>query len=230
MRPLGTVVLACAVALACAPGARALCPEPPDRVCAALASYDLVLEGTVRSERAVKGIDGFVDGYEYHVKVDEVFRGPKAPAIDVFSESVAERLELTPGRTYVLFTNRDGARGWVVTSCSLSGSLPESQGVVDEIRRVLASDESYIAGRIVKRSSSKGVPGVEVVARGDDGRTIEGTSGRDGWFRLDVPPGAYQVNVDAPDTIPFTLSYDDPTALFVPKGRCALVQFVAERE
>lgn len=230
MRPLGTVVLACAVALTRAPSALAACPEPPDRVCAALASYALVVEGTVQSERTVKGIDGFVDGYEDHVTVDDDFQGPEVRAIDVFSENAPGRLELAPGRRYVLFANRDGARGWVVTSCGLSGPLPEAQGVLDEIRRVLASDESYIAGRIVKRSSSKGVPGVEVVARRDDGREVEGTSGPDGRFRLDVPPGAYQVTVDAPDTIPFDLSYDDPNALVVEKGRCALVQFVAERE
>ena len=115
----------------------------------------------------------------------------------------------------------------LLSACSVSSPLSEASGAIREIGRLEKATGGAIDGRVLKRSSWKGLEGVRFTAQGA-GKVYEATSSQEGWFHFDVPAGHYKVTTEAPRVLPYDLSYDDPTSFEVPQGGCGLIQFVAE--
>ncbi len=207
----------------------AFCPQPPAKVCAEYFHRDLVVVGTVESQREVPDEEpGFVKGWAYRLRVRKVFKGPTVETVEIFTENASARFPLTVGGDYLLFASRrDGA--WAIDSCSLSQPLSEAQEIIRELERVMKTTGGAIDGRVVRRSSWSGLAGVSVSAV-CAGREYKATSDRNGWFHVDVRPGHCKVILDSPTIMASDVSFDDPNGFDVAPGGCGLVQFVAENE
>ncbi|HEX4825687.1 MAG TPA: carboxypeptidase-like regulatory domain-containing protein [Candidatus Polarisedimenticolaceae bacterium] len=215
--------------------AQAVCLEPTAKVCAEYAHRDLIAVVTAVSKREVPDAQdpGEVMGTMFHVRVERVLKGPAIKVDDIFTENASDRYPLEIGVRYLIFASFNAnLNTWEVTNCSLSRPFAEAAQTMKEIERVKTAKDGVIEGRVVKRSTWKGIAGVSVlvVSQIPPGMKSLATTDRGGWFHLKVPPGDYVASVDRAGVRPFDLSYDDPNGFRVPVGGCGLLQFVEENE
>lgn len=213
------------------PAALGFCPQPDPTVACEFLNSDAVFVGTVISVRAVPAHGQELDGWLYELTVEELFRGPRRNALDVFTENSSGRFPLEVARRYLLFADEVGGR-FEITNCGNSALASRSPGIVRELRKLRTPKDALVEGRV----SFSGIPdtgshaaSVRVVIRGSQG-IFETVSDREGRFRLHVPPGQYTAEVQQIPhwkITPYDLSYEKPRHFDARGGRCSGLQFVA---
>lgn len=217
MRAVGVVV---GLWLSVGP-AMAICPYPTPKACSAFFENDAVFVGTVLSQR-------YSDNDEYirfDVRVSRVLRGSVGRTAVVYTANDSGRLLWDVGKEYVVFARRQQGR---LVSGDDCGPLSDSARVAETIRRIRAlrrETAASIEGEV--RSAPPDGPGIADVAvriRGQD-RTYETKSDSRGTFRVQVPPGHYQVLVD-PKLRPSDYNWYDLNNIDLVRGQCVQLQFV----
>lgn len=115
-------------------------------VSAEFSRSELVVTGTVISERTVSGTDmpDFIGGTYYVVKVRESFRGPARNRVEIFSENSSGRFPLQKGTLHILFLySQDGSLS--ADNCGNSGRVNEKSEVLDAVRRLAIQKVSATA-------------------------------------------------------------------------------------
>lgn len=221
------------------------CFQPYPTVRCEFLNSDAVFVGTVLSVRLVppgakpsipiafSGIDGRV----YEFSVHEMFRGPHAKTIAVFTTNDDARVMLKEGETLLLFAfdphdtklASEFGTSLEIVNCGNFASASESQPAIRELRNIQVPDEAEVGGRISVQDTGAPVLGIEVVIHGA-GRSFRASSDRNGWFHVQVPPGKYSAAVGHDrlwEIVPSDLSGDDPAHFTARKGRCSPLQFLA---
>ncbi len=103
-------------------------------------SYGVVV-GHVVAEQGVPESDGYYDGVEYRVKIDEVFHGDVPQTIRLFSENSSGRFPMRIGKKYLLFIYRERDRT-MVDNCGNSRLL-EGAEALREVQRLSQRRESH---------------------------------------------------------------------------------------
>jgi hypothetical protein len=205
----------------------AVCPQPPPKACNELFKSDLVLVGRVESEQTIDEEDGMIGGWIYRVRVSRSLRGSAGATAYVYTENASARLPLTVGKKYVLFAGRNEEGRFEIDSCGNSGLVEERAGVLRALERT-ATQPSSIEGEIMQaanREGPEGIAGIRIRIDGEDRVVRLATTGPDGTFRLEVPPGTYRVRPEDEHVTEFDLSYGDADHLVVDKGQCGQVAF-----
>lgn len=210
----------------------AVCFKPNPRVCAEFFHSDAVFVGTVVAEIPVLAEEGFCEGWVYRLRARKTYRGPAQDMFEVFTGNDSARLPLDVGETYLLFASTSGGRLTIV-GCGNSAKLSEAGDAIRQLEKLMkrlksASDGevSGVVGEYVG-NDAPGVAEVVVTARGG-GKSYEGVTGKDGWFHIPVPPGAYVVSARSAKgaVVPYDLSYDDPQHVVVHKCGCTAIQLL----
>lgn len=225
-RRLQLLLLILALFLLPASPAGGACPKPAPKVCGEFFKSDAVFVGKVLSQKTAPPQADSYEGWLYRVRVSRVFRGFVGDTVEVFTENSSGRFPLDVGREYLLFATLAQGR-LVIDNCGNSGLLAEATEKIREIKRIRRVSDGVIEGHVASRQEWKGVPGIRFLVRGKE-VNYSAVTDHSGWFRITVPPGAYSVQVESARVTRFDLSYDDPAALVVRKGRCAQLQFVAD--
>jgi hypothetical protein len=223
--------LALLLAALAADPVQAVCPVPAPKACNEFFKSDAVLIGRVESERAIDEEGDFVAGWLYRVRVSRSLRGTPASSVEIFTENASARLRLSVGKDYILFASRGDAGRFDVDSCGSSGLVDAKADVIEMLKQI-PSQPSSIEGEILHagdRNGSGGIPQVRVRIEGEDGTVRLATSGADGTFRIEVPPGTYRVEPESEHLVRFDLSYGDPAHLVVEPGQCGQVALTGAR-
>lgn len=172
--------------------AAAICPGPEPKACSVFFDSDAVFVATVLSRQYVDNDENI----RFEVRASRVLRGDVGPAAAVYTSNDSGRLTWDVGREYVVFAWRRDGRLWSGADC---GPLSDPMKVADTVREIAGlqhATTSSIEGEVRSALPVRtGVPGVLVRARGN-GQAYEGTSDRQGTFRIEVPPGRYDVEID----------------------------------
>jgi hypothetical protein len=167
------------------------------------------------------------ESIRFEVRVSRVLRGEVKPKADVYTGNDSGRLNWDVGREYVVFASRRAGRLWSGDDCGPLSDPAKVAETLKEIEGLRHATTSSIEGEVLSGPPlSGGVPGVLVRARGN-GQTYEGTSDQQGKFRIEVPPGRYDVAMD--DRF---VQYDinesthGTTRLSLVAGQCGQLQFV----
>jgi hypothetical protein len=246
--PTPVAMLACA--LFCpARAAYGYCGQPSPTVRCEFLNSDAVFVGTVLSVRVVppgaepippvpiafSGIEGWV----YELSVQEMFRGPNTKAIAVFTTNDDARVMLKKGETLLLFASETDDANLIsefnsrfeIGSCGNSALASEAQAAIRQLRTMTVPDDAEVEGQVAVQSTGAPLSGIEVVIREwGGGKSFRTITDRDGWFRIQVPPGAYLAEVKSDPRwtiVPSGASADDPADFRLSKGRCAGLQFFA---
>lgn len=213
------------------PAALGFCPQPDPTVACEFLNSDAVFVGTVTSVRAVPARGEYLGGWVYTLTVEELFRGPRANTLDVFTENSSGRFPLEVAKRYLLFADEVTGR-FEITNCGNSMLVSRSPAIIRELGKLRIPKDALVEGRI----SFSGIPdtgghvaSVRVVFRGPQG-TFETVSDREGRFHLHVPPGQYTAKAQQIPhwkITPYDLSYEKPKHFDARLGRCSGLQFVA---
>jgi hypothetical protein len=167
------------------------------------------------------------ESIRFEVRVSRVLRGEVKPNADVYTGNDSGRLNWDIGREYVVFASRREGRLWSGDNCGPLSDPTKVTETLKEIEGLRLATKSSIEGEVLRGlPGSTGVPGVLVRATGN-GRTYEGKSDQQGRFRIEVPPGRYDVAVDGR-----FVQYDinelthGTTKLSLVAGQCGQFQFV----
>jgi hypothetical protein len=207
--------------LYCTSPSFAYCFQPvPTLVCEFLNSK-AVFVGTVIAVRAAppQGAAG-VDGWLYELTVQELFRGPRRKAFEVFTENSSGSFPLDVAKKYLLFADEENGR-LTITNCGNSSLESDAQEVIRDLRRLEIPKDAAIEGRISFSGipdSGAHLPGIEIIIRGN-GKTFKATSDRDGWFPGEIFSGGPADSSLGHRSIPQQLRQSEPlrcaqTALF----------------
>jgi hypothetical protein len=200
----------------------AVCPSPVPKVCSLFFDSDAVFVAKVLSRTYADNDESI----RFEVRVSRVLRGQVKPIAEVYTGNDSGRLNWDIGREYVVFASRREGRLWSGDDCGRL-SDPKVAETLKEIDGLRHATQSSIEGEVLSGLPvSSGVPGVLVRARGN-GQTYEGKSDQQGKFRIEVPPGRYDVAID--DRV---VQYDinelphGTTNLSLVAGQCGQFQFV----
>jgi hypothetical protein len=206
------------------------CFKPSPTVSCEFLNSDAVFSGKVISVRAIS--DGqFADGWYYRVRVEQHFRGPRTPVVEVYTGNDSGRFPLQTGDEYLLFART--YKGLLeIANCGNSALLSEATGAIRELEKLSIPQDACIEGRI----SFSGIPdtgshvsGVHILIKGE-GTSYNAISDRDGWFRLHLPPGKYSAEIEQIphwNIVAYDLSFADPNHFVANRGRCIGLQFLA---
>jgi len=222
---LGSVILICVTAIS----VLAVCEQPHPRVCTEFYDSAAVFSGEVMTVRdQVYSGGGPPAGWFYRVRVQQSFRGPTGPVIEVYTENSSARFPLRKGRNYLLFA-RDDEGTLTLTCCGNSDFLEKSGNAIRQIEEIKqAKLGGEIAGRIGWGDSSD-FEGVRIVAIGKNHTYVTRTDSK-GWFKMRVRVGVYKVETPDRDFWPFDLTYDDPNHVVVQPGGCPQMQFMPTQQ
>ena len=101
---------------------------------------DLVVVGTVESQRRVPAQWDSLDGIEYTVHIDQKVKGKHTGNITVFSERSEDGITLENGTRYLLFLNNDDFKHWMVNKCGNSGPVDEESAVIKQMVHLAGND------------------------------------------------------------------------------------------
>lgn len=168
--------------------------------CEAAWDSPLVFAGTVKA----------ITGRRVTFTVDEAFRGPDSPEIDLIARNTSCDYWFEAGEAYLVYAhNVPNGPGWTTGSCTRTGKLSERQ---EDLAYLRLADAEKGTSRIIGRVMHQDVPlpGVRVRAIGDQGYGV--TTGPDGRYTIYVwPHRSYEV------------VFDNPTGLVIRGGRDAIV-------
>jgi hypothetical protein len=146
-----------------------------------------VFTGTVLSQRYAK-----TWGWFYRVQVMEVFRGPVAKALIVYTGDDSNRFPLERGGEYLLFAYRRDGR-LVIDSCGNSALLSEATQSLQLIRGIASATDGEVEGWLAPETDGVDLSGIHVVIRGESDvyRVI---TDNEGYFHFPAPEGKYVVD------------------------------------
>jgi hypothetical protein len=184
---------------------------------------DAVFVATLLSQQHVDNDENI----RFELRVSRVLRGDVESAAAVYTGNDSGRLTWNVGREYVVFARRRDGRLWSGADCGPLSDPTRVAQTLKEIEGLQHTTTSSVEGEVLSALPvSTGVPGVLVRARGN-GQTYEGKSDQQGKFRIEVPPGRYDVAID--DRF---VQYDinqlqhGTQNLSLVAGQCAQFQFV----
>ncbi len=171
----------------------AVCPSPVPKACSVFFDSDAVFVATVLSRQYVDNDENI----QFEVRVSRVLRGDVKPTVVVYTGNDSGRLNWDVGREYVVFAWRRQGRLWSGDDC---GPLSDPKKIAETLREIEelqhATTSSLEGDVLTGLPPSPGVPAVIVRATGN-GQTYESKSDHQGKFRMEVPPGLYDLAVDA---------------------------------
>lgn len=215
--------LACALGVIGTPVA-ALCPSPVPKACSLFFDRDAVFVATVVSRAYVDNDESI----RFEVRVSRVLRGQVTPNAHVYTGNDSGRLSWDVGREYVVFARRREGRLWSGDDCGALSDPAKVAETLEEIEGLRHATKSSIEGEVLSGlpGLSAGVPGV-LVRAGGNGHTYEGKSDQQGKFRIEVPPGRYDLAIDA-RFVQFDVNEltHGTTKLSLVAGQCGQLQFV----
>jgi len=201
----------------------AICPSPVPKACSWFFDSDAVFVATVLSQRYVDNDENI----RFEVRVSRVLRGDVKAAAAVYTGNDSGRLTWDVGREYVVFARRRDGRLWSGADCGPLSDPTKVAETLKEIEGLQHATTSSVEGEVLSGLPVRtGVPGVLVRARGN-GHTYKGKSDQQGKFRIEVPPGRYDVTIDGP-----FVQYDinelqhGTQTLPLVVGQCVQFQFV----
>lgn len=106
-----------------------------------------VFVGKVIAESVVdRGPEG-TGGTNYIVEVQEPLRGKSPQKITIFSENSSGRFTMTKSQQYLLFIHSETVEAYPkpvfsIYNCGHSGTLPQSQKVLNEVRRLAKKSDA----------------------------------------------------------------------------------------
>jgi hypothetical protein len=201
----------------------AICPSPTPKACSLFFDNDAVFVATVLSRRYVDNDENI----RFEVRVSRVLRGDVKTTAAVYTGNDSGRLNLDVGREYVVFASRRQDRLWAGDDCGPLSDPKKIAETLKEIEELQHATTSSLEGDVLTGlPPSPGVPAVLVRATGN-GQMYQGKSDQQGKFRIQVPPGLYDLGVDAR-----FVQYDinqlqhGTTKLRLVAGQCAQFRFV----
>ena len=203
--------------------AAAVCMRPVHKACSLYFKSDAVFVANVVGRRLVED-----SNYErFDLRVSQVLRGSVQRSSPVFVGNDTGRLFWEPGKTYVVFARRVNGRLEATDGCGLLSDPGKVPDFLQQIRVVQRSRLSVIEGEILQRPpEGPGLEGVEVRAVGAS-REYRGKSDKKGYFRIQVPPGRYDVIVDPAVAVPSGYNWGDVSGFELQRGQCMQIQFGA---
>ncbi len=207
--------------------AEAFCLEPHPKVCAEFFRSDAVFVGTVLTEREVPPEGSSYDGWLYHIRIKQTFRGKLQSAVDVFTENSSGRYPLAVDETYLLFAQVFEGR-LNIDNCGNSGPISKTKDLIAQIHTIKRSTGGEIEGVVSVPDSVDDASGIVITVRGGQ-KTYLGITAKDGSFRIRVPAGEYKVEAKSSrrNIVPYDLSYDDPAHVIIHNGGCGQIKFLA---
>jgi hypothetical protein len=185
-----------------------------------------VVVGQVLSETTKVDSEGFIDSWDYQVKILKTYRGPVRHMLKIRSENDSGRFLMQKGQKYVLFV-RVFEGHFVIDNCGSSGLLSDAKDTIDAINQISkAGPYGEIEARV---SSVNEVAGIQFMAQSAS-MTFSGVTDEDGWLRLRVPPGMYKLTARSPRflLISYDLNPDQPNQLVVYRGGSVQLDYNAE--
>jgi hypothetical protein len=247
--PAAVAIFACA--LFCpARAAYGYCSQSYPTVRCEFLNSNAVFVGTVLSVRIVPpgakpsvpiGFSG-IDGWVFELSVQEMFRGPRANRIAVFTTNDDARAVLTKGDTVLLFASypdvhhpddydliSEFSSQFEIYNCGNSAQASKAQAAIRELRSMKVPKDAEIEGQVSVQDTGAPLSRIGVEIRGD-GKSFQAITNRDGWFHIQVPPGEYSAEVERDSHWkigPSGASATDPNDFTARKGRCTRLQFFA---
>jgi hypothetical protein len=170
----------------------AVCPSPAPRACSLFFNSEAVFVAKVLSRTYADNDENI----RFEVRVSRVLRGDVKATTAVYTGNDSGRLAWDVGREYVVFAGRRNGRLWSGDDCGPLTDPTKVRETLKEIEELRHVSTSSVEGEVLSGlPASPGVPGVIVRAKGN-GQTYEGKSNQQGKFRIEVPPGRYDVAID----------------------------------
>jgi hypothetical protein len=110
--------------------------------------------------------------------------------------------------------------------CGPLSDPAHSAEVMQEIEKLKDATDASVEGEVRRAGSDEGVPGVRVTVSGV-GTVFRATTDARGLFRLALPPGRYQVDVDPNAAVQWDLNLVDLSNVELVRGQCAQILFIA---
>ena len=200
----------------------AYCSLPTPKVCSEFFESDAVFVARVVSQRYVDDEANI----RFDVRVSQTLRGAVKRDESVYTGNDSGRLLWIVGREYVVFAWRQHGRLVSGDPCGPIGDEHQNvPALLEQIHALGRRRTGSIEGRIVWTLDADGMPGVPV--RVSDGTTTYATrSNRKGDFRVDVPPGVYEILPD-PSVKQSDLNWESLTGVRLVAGQCSQYMFVA---
>ena len=203
------------------------CPIPDIKVNGEFFQATAVFTGKVMSVRKVIDKGDQEGGWFYKLRVGDVFRGPTAHEVAVFTGDDSNRFPLESGQEYLLFAYQSHGR-LRINACGNSALLSEAHDSVQTLNSLLRGKLlTEIDGYILTEDKDADLSGIAVTIQGSS-KTYSVTTGKDGRFRIQVPPGKYRVEVvsrtySGTDTDIF---WYDPRGFSLHSGECASLELL----
>lgn len=231
MRPMRKAILASIMTTFLLPHGFA-CGLPQRRlVCQEYFAESAVVVAKLARVRHVDPGPGQMEANYYYFEVVRRLKGKILKRFQVYEENGSGRaqFEWKRGESYLLFISYSTAgRGWELDGCGNSSPLTRADKVFKEIERIQSGQSrEFIMGDF---ASTETLPAVTVKVEGE-GKTYTVLTDNKNEFSMRVPPGSYVVTVSHPgwQIEKDRVSYDDPAKITIKPGRCAQVQFQANK-
>jgi hypothetical protein len=225
-----SVLFLVALELSFSPSGSAVCPVPEIKANGEFFKANVVFVGRVLSIRTVPDKGNDLGGWFYKLRVEELFRGPVAQEITIFTENSSARFPLAFKREYLLFAYKQNRR-LEIYSCGNSARLSEARDSLQRLRNLRNRKQpTEIEGWVAPETVGIDVSGITVTVK-SRARDYTAVTDKNGWFRLIALPGRYQVDFSSNE---YYLNgadfywYDSDNFILHP-GECASLQFVSVR-
>jgi hypothetical protein len=220
-----TPLVFCAFLVFCVEVAQGFCPKPTPKVCSEFFRSDAVFVGIVMSEEVVPA-DGGIEGWLYRLRVTRPLRGTVDQTVIVHTPNDSGRLPLAVGRSYLLFAALRGGQLEIRDDCGPLSDPAHAGEAIQEIQKLDSAIDASVEGEVRRSTpSGDGAPGVTVTVSGM-GRVYRSTTDARGLFRVSVPPGRYQIDVDASVAVQWDLNSLDLKNVELTRGQCAQTLFI----
>ena len=218
--------------LAAASSCSAVCSYPWPKPNAEFFHSNVVLTGTVLSQREVGR--GTVDGEEdvreiyYRIRIHRLFRGQVSNILQVYSSVDSVGMYLDTGKEYLLFAFKSfGHKTLRIGSCGNSTPLDKAADAIRQLERIPnAGTYGDIEGELRGYDSDTADPELRIIIRNGERKFVTKVDNR-GQFHLRVPPGRYSLHLQSErySATPRMFSYDNPKDFFVYRGGLAQMAF-----
>jgi Carboxypeptidase regulatory-like domain len=209
--------------------ALAYCPVPEIRANGEFFKSDVVLTGTVISQRYTNPEGEDAGGWYYEMRAAKVLKGPIQKEFTVYTEDASARFSLEDGHDYLLFAYRAHGR-LEIYGCGNSAPLSKASESLRQIQTISVTPDGEIEGWIAEETTGVHLSGIHVVVRGGP-QVYRAVTDKDGWFHFRVPKGQYEVDFSNHEYYlnEGDVFWYDPKRFTVHAGETAAVQMVSVR-